>query len=312
MGIKSTKPNFQSGTYIYASEMNSEFSDVIDDIEDLDAREALLLKRDGTRPMTGDLDMNGHNIDSASQYYIKNGGINMIKFLGNIFAQVSLYPQTDNSLHLGDSGVRWSDVYAMIGHFDTKVILDTIEEKTAGSGVTIDGCLITDNVKHHTTYNGVVIDEALRIKKGDGTDEAIIHTMWDDSYITITGGLVGSIAGQLILCGPASGFPGSILARVSNAAQTNYKYAFKILGASNTPKIEVEYGMKTDLIEEKTSNNGVTIDGCLIKDGYLHIPNHTPSSASDTGIAGQICYDANYIYVCIATNTWKRVAISSW
>jgi hypothetical protein len=38
----------------------------------------------------------------------------------------------------------------------------------------------------------------------------------------------------------------------------------------------------------------------------------TPASASDTGTTGEICWDANYIYVCTATNTWKRTAISTW
>ena len=38
----------------------------------------------------------------------------------------------------------------------------------------------------------------------------------------------------------------------------------------------------------------------------------TPSSASDTGQAGQICWDTNYLYVCVALNTWKRIALSSW
>lgn len=38
----------------------------------------------------------------------------------------------------------------------------------------------------------------------------------------------------------------------------------------------------------------------------------TPSSASDTGVAGTICYDTNFIYVCTATNTWKRTAIATW
>jgi len=38
----------------------------------------------------------------------------------------------------------------------------------------------------------------------------------------------------------------------------------------------------------------------------------TPASATATGTAGEICWDANYIYVCTATNTWKRVAISTW
>ena len=38
----------------------------------------------------------------------------------------------------------------------------------------------------------------------------------------------------------------------------------------------------------------------------------TPASASATGTTGEICWDSSYIYVCIATNTWKRVAISTW
>jgi hypothetical protein len=32
-------------------------------------------------------------------------------------------------------------------------------------------------------------------------------------------------------------------------------------------------------------------------------------TATSTGLAGQICWDDNYIYVCTATNTWKRVAL---
>jgi hypothetical protein len=38
----------------------------------------------------------------------------------------------------------------------------------------------------------------------------------------------------------------------------------------------------------------------------------TPASAGAAGSQGQIAWDSNYIYVCIATNTWKRVAISTW
>lgn len=38
----------------------------------------------------------------------------------------------------------------------------------------------------------------------------------------------------------------------------------------------------------------------------------TPANASDTGNAGEICWDASYLYVCTATNTWKRVAIATW
>lgn len=38
----------------------------------------------------------------------------------------------------------------------------------------------------------------------------------------------------------------------------------------------------------------------------------TPSSASASGNAGDICWDSSYLYVCTATNTWKRAALSSW
>jgi len=37
-----------------------------------------------------------------------------------------------------------------------------------------------------------------------------------------------------------------------------------------------------------------------------------PASAGATGTAGEIRYDANYIYICVATNTWKRANISTW
>lgn len=38
----------------------------------------------------------------------------------------------------------------------------------------------------------------------------------------------------------------------------------------------------------------------------------TPSSAADTGTQGEIAWDAGFLYVCIATDTWVRVAIATW
>jgi len=38
----------------------------------------------------------------------------------------------------------------------------------------------------------------------------------------------------------------------------------------------------------------------------------TPATAGAAGLAGEICWDANYIYTCVATNTWKRAPISTW
>jgi len=40
--------------------------------------------------------------------------------------------------------------------------------------------------------------------------------------------------------------------------------------------------------------------------------NTPPSSATDTGTSGDVAYDNDYIYICTATNTWRRTAISTW
>ena len=37
-----------------------------------------------------------------------------------------------------------------------------------------------------------------------------------------------------------------------------------------------------------------------------------PTSASDTGTAGDIAYDSSYVYICVAKDTWKRAALSTW
>jgi lysophospholipase L1-like esterase len=38
----------------------------------------------------------------------------------------------------------------------------------------------------------------------------------------------------------------------------------------------------------------------------------TPASAADTGNQGDITWDTDFVYVCVATNTWKRAALSTW
>jgi hypothetical protein len=37
-----------------------------------------------------------------------------------------------------------------------------------------------------------------------------------------------------------------------------------------------------------------------------------PSTATSTGKQGQMAADSSWLYICTATNTWRRVAIASW
>jgi hypothetical protein len=68
-----------------------------------------------------------------------------------------------------------------------------------------------------------------------------------------------------------------------------------------------------------TVAGGVGIEGALHVGGQINglgaVQPGTPASAAATGTAGQIRWDADYIYVCTAggnPGTWKRVAISTW
>lgn len=37
-----------------------------------------------------------------------------------------------------------------------------------------------------------------------------------------------------------------------------------------------------------------------------------PATASSTGTAGQVAYDATHFYVCVATDTWVRASLATF
>ena len=44
----------------------------------------------------------------------------------------------------------------------------------------------------------------------------------------------------------------------------------------------------------------------------ISIPSVAPAHANDPCITGTETWDANFIYVCVAKNTWKRAPLASW
>ena len=88
--------------------------------------------------------------------------------------------------------------------------------------------------------------------------------------------------------------------------------------ADGTPKLDaggeqqVRYGLFL--------RNSSGVDAVALLSGTAAQPDRAallllsdpPSSAADTGSKGEIRVDASYIYICTATNTWKRVGIATW
>lgn len=53
-------------------------------------------------------------------------------------------------------------------------------------------------------------------------------------------------------------------------------------------------------------------DGTQWRSFTKTIPEGTPDSSSAVGIRGEMNWDANYLYICVADNTWKRTELKSF
>ena len=92
-------------------------------------------------------------------------------------------------------------------------------------------------------------------------------------------------------------------------------------GTISTTSHPTKIVMRTSRVGATSPTTAITIDDQqnLIAEGNLEAKDaitirndNAPASASANGFKGEIRYDSNYIYVCVADNTWKRVALSSW
>lgn len=89
---------------------------------------------------------------------------------------------------------------------------------------------------------------------------------------------------------------------------------------SNTQSTEKSEGKLGDTrvnangFEYHNGNNWVSIDMNRIRHQLLSKLSivEVPSTATSNGISGQVAYSADYFYICISDNVWKRVALATW
>lgn len=65
-------------------------------------------------------------------------------------------------------------------------------------------------------------------------------------------------------------------------------------------------GVQVDTISGAYTLTNKTLTSPKITSG------NAPASAGATGTTGQVEWDSGYIYICTATNTWKRAAVATW
>jgi hypothetical protein len=125
---------------------------------------------------------------------------------------------------------------------------------------------------------------------------------------------------------PTFGTPTTIYSWYNNLNVTSATTSYGLYYDSETGTITNKWGLyfvggsknylANTLLIGTTSDNGVDklqVNGTVLSTQYkLSALNTAPATASSSGTLGEIRIDANYIYICTATNTWKRVAIATW
>ncbi len=93
--------------------------------------------------------------------------------------------------------------------------------------------------------------------------------------------------------------------------ETGSTTVFRVRGDG---RVGVGNPLPNPLSHALTINGDTRTNGLLDVDGdTIRIRNaKTPTSSSATGQQGEICYDSNYLYICVGTDSWKRITLESF
>ncbi len=134
-------------------------------------------------------------------------------------------------------------------------------------------------------------------------------TMVDtDSIQTLTNKTLSSptMSGTVTFSSTVNMTSGNLI--LPNAASPSLSADGQIAWDNDNDLLQVYTGATTKTMVD--TNSTQTLSGKTVQN--LVLAGSAPGSSGATGTAGQIIYDSNYVYICTATNTWKRAALSTW
>lgn len=87
----------------------------------------------------------------------------------------------------------------------------------------------------------------------------------------------------------------------------------KHTSATATNLLKIQDSTGTDVVKAdrlgKLTAKSLDVSGSVILGGLDGTP---PATSTSTGVKGTIVRDGNYIYICIATDTWRRIELLNW
>lgn len=147
------------------------------------------------------------------------------------------------------------------------------------------------------------IDSSGRVGIGASSPSALLHV----NQTGVTGGEYGVRVSQLSATSSALRLTIDSTNTLSGLIQESTVPL--VFGTNNTERLRIDSSGRL-LVGTSSDSGGALLQ---VNDDRIRVGTaKTPASATATGAAGEICWDANYIYVCTAANTWKRAALSTW
>ena len=131
----------------------------------------------------------------------------------------------------------------------------------------------------------------------------LLHIQSSEGVVYLNqGGSVTAIAGQELRL-----IPGARLAFTTNSSSvTSFSMGGQNVSGGDLI-LSVGNSLASPIVRFKPDGN-VHLHGNTLR---LE-SSRTPASATAAGNQGDVCWDDDYVYVCVATDTWKRSALTTW
>jgi hypothetical protein len=133
-----------------------------------------------------------------------------------------------------------------------------------------------------------------------------------NTTVVVSSGNGSTAAGAYVACLGGNGASGGMTFSDTDAAEVGTLLYFH---TDNSMRFTTNSSERMRIKSDGTVGIGTTnpTEALDVNSDAIRIRTaQTPPSASAGGNPGLICWNSNYIYVCVAANTWKRAALSTW
>lgn len=210
-----------------------------------------------------------------------------------------IYNTILDSMSTGSEVSEYKHIYEAVPQQLSQILLDTSFN-------------IYDNLEHYTTSEHEI--NTLKIEAGEHIDLNLSGKFALTFYPKAVGNVtVSSPTGAIETFNITN-------TQVDGLYYPEYRKAYNVFYDGNTPTtITVNSGtaylgmISTEQLQQiTTGENKFFGDIDVFSDTLRLRTSSTPATAGDTCSTGEIVWDDGYIYVCVDTDTWKKVAITTW